>query len=189
MKQVKILFVMFFLLLNMTIFTGCNQASVAPPPRQVSVNEPYEVIDVSHKPKGKSEAILKLDTKGHTAKIGDVIVTPNGELISASDDKTIRVWDIESGVEKRKILGQIGNGLEGMIYAIALSGDGKYLAVGGFLAGNAIDGSSIRIYNYHTGKLLKILKSHTNIVNDLAFSKDGRYLYQVVMIKLQRYGL
>jgi WD40 repeat protein len=43
------------------------------------------------------EAILKLDTMGHTSLVRDVIVTKNGDIISASDDKTIRVWDIESG--------------------------------------------------------------------------------------------
>jgi len=58
----------------------------------------------------KTEAILKLDTKGHTAKIRDIIVTKSGDIISASDDKTIRVWDSKTGKEKRKILGQIGAG-------------------------------------------------------------------------------
>ena len=42
-----------------------------------------------------SNAILKLDTKGHTAIINDIIVTKSRDIISASDDKTIRVWDIE----------------------------------------------------------------------------------------------
>ena len=81
-----------------------------------------------------TQAILKLDTKGHTGLIKDIIITKSGELISASVDKTIRVWDIKSGKEKRKILGEIGAGSEGMIYAIALSSDERYLAVGGFRA-------------------------------------------------------
>ena len=81
-----------------------------------------------------TEAILKLDTKGHTAQIKDIIVTKSGDIISVSDDKTIRVWDSATGVEKRKILGQIGAGQEGMIYAIALSPNEEFLAVGGFLA-------------------------------------------------------
>ena len=55
-----------------------------------------------------TDAILKLDTKGHTALIRDIIVTKSGDIISASDDKTIRVWDSATGKEKRKILGQIG---------------------------------------------------------------------------------
>ena len=33
-----------------------------------------------------NEAILKLDTKGHTGIIRDIIVTKSGDIISASDD-------------------------------------------------------------------------------------------------------
>ena len=125
------------------------------------------------------EAILKLDTKGHVSKITDIIVTDDGEIISASDDKTIRVWDIETGKEKRKILGQIGAGAEGLIYAIALSPDKKYLAVGGFLGKFGGEGKNvgrIRIYNYQTGELEKILYGHEDAINDLSFSLDGKYL-------------
>jgi len=114
---------------------------------------------------------LRLDTKGHTGRIKDIIVTKSGDIITASDDKTIRVWDSETGKEKRKILGQIGEGPNGVIYAIALSPDERYLAVGGFF-----EEDKIRIYDYQTGKLLKLLKSHTDVVLDLAFSKDGKYL-------------
>jgi WD40 repeat protein len=127
-----------------------------------------------------TQAILKLDTKGHTGLIWDIIITKSGELISASVDKTIRVWDIKSGKEKRKILGEIGAGAEGTVFAIALSSDEQYLAVGGFLAkGGGVDDDkvgSIRIYNYKSGQLLKVLKSHTNIVNDLSFSNDDKFL-------------
>ena len=127
-----------------------------------------------------TEAILKLDTKGHTARIRDIIVTKSGDIISASDDKSVRVWDSATGREKRKILGQIGAGSEGKIYAMALSPNEEFLAIGGFMGeGHGVNDDlvgSIRIYNYKTGKLLKVLKSHTNVVHDLSFSKDGRYL-------------
>ena len=118
--------------------------------------------------------ILKLDTFGHTGIIRDIIVNGD-EIISASDDKTIRVWDVKTGIEKRKILGEIGSGGNGMIYAIALSKNKKYLAVGGFLAEehgiNDLVGA-IRIYDYNSGKLLKVLKSHKNAISDLYFSDD-----------------
>ncbi len=124
-----------------------------------------------------SDAILSIDTGGHTAKINDIIVTKSGDIISASNDKTIRVWSSRDGAGKRKILGQIGAGVEGTIFAIALSPDEQYLAVGGFLdkPGDYPVGQ-IRLYDYQSGKLLTILTSHTNVVNDLAFSPDGRYL-------------
>ncbi len=121
--------------------------------------------------KDPQKAILRLDTGGHTAQITDVIANKSGEIITSSHDKTIRVWDSKTGKEKRKILGLIEKGNGGMIFAIALSPDEKQLAVGGYLKNNVI-----RIYNYSTGELIKILKSHTNGVTDLSFSSDGKYL-------------
>ena len=122
------------------------------------------------------EAILRLDTGGHTAVINDIIVTKSGDIISASDDKTIRVWESRTGREKRKILGQIVTGPEGKIFAIALSPDEEYLAVGGYFGSSIDNVGNIRIYHYSTGKLIKLLKSHTNVVLDLSFSEDGHYL-------------
>jgi len=123
-----------------------------------------------------NSAILSIDTGGHTAMIKkNLIVSKSGDIISASDDKSIRVWD-RDGKEKRKILGQIGAGVKGQIFAIALSSDEKYLAVGGYFTDVDSGGGAIRLYDYQSGKLLNILKSHTDVVNDLSFSSDGKYL-------------
>ena len=48
----------------------------------------------------KQNAILKLDTKGHTALIKKLIVTKNKDIITASRDKTIRIWDSKTGKEE-----------------------------------------------------------------------------------------
>jgi len=71
---------------------------------------------------------LELDTKGHMALIRSIVFTPDGsELISASDDKTIRVWDVATGRIVRTIRGEIGDGDPGKIYALALSATGACL--------------------------------------------------------------
>lgn len=128
----------------------------------------------------KNKAILKLDTYGHEALIRDLLISTNTDLISASDDKTIRVWDSQTGKEKRKILGQIGQGDVGKIYAIALSADNQYLAVGGYMGGApgemTLKKGIIKIYHYPSGKLIQVLKSHMNVVLDLNFSADNHYL-------------
>ncbi len=75
---------------------------------------------------------LDLDTGGHTARIGDLAFTPDGEdIVSASDDKTIRIWDWQSGVTLRTIRGYLGNGSDGKVFAVAVSPDGKTIAAGG----------------------------------------------------------
>ncbi len=126
----------------------------------------------------EKEPILKLDTGGHMGSINDIVRIGDGRyFVTCSDDKTIRVWDSETGKEDRRILGQIGPGSEGMIFAIAVSPDAKYLAAGGFMeAGKGPECNYIRIHELATGKLLHLLKAHTDVVTDLAFSPDGKYL-------------
>ncbi|MCF7912806.1 MAG: caspase family protein [Candidatus Cloacimonetes bacterium] len=129
-----------------------------------------------------SEAILQVDTGGHKAMIRDLIVSSDGtKIISASDDKTIRVWNVIRNwqtteiIEERKILGEI-NSYEGAVYAIALSPDDKFLAAGGSFPYSNSEYSNIRIYEFQSGKLIQLLQSHTNTLNDLSFSDDGKYL-------------
>ena len=78
--------------------------------------------------------ILTIDTGGHTSGIRDVVFTSNGRhLVSASYDKTIRVWDVSTGEMVRVLRGQIAAGKEGTIYAIAISPDDRVVAVGGWM--------------------------------------------------------
>jgi WD40 repeat protein len=121
--------------------------------------------------------ILQIDPGGHKSMIKDVTFTKDGcYLVSAADDKVVRVWDLKTGKTVRTLRGQIGAGSEGKIYAMALSPDERWLAVGGFLAGNLENRHAIRLYNFPTGKLVTLLKGHTNVVYGLAFPPDSRYL-------------
>lgn len=126
------------------------------------------------------ESILILDTKGHTGVISDVLVTNDKrQIITASRDKTVRVWNSKTGEEVRKILGQIGPHHDGKVFAIALSPDNRYLAVGGFFSyKNKKNYGDIRIYDYKTGKMVeRVMKgTHNNVILDLDYSDDGRYL-------------
>jgi WD40 repeat protein len=83
----------------------------------------------------EDQPFLMLDTGGHQALIRAITFTPDGKyLISAGDDKVVRVWDWRAGKTVRTIRGQVGPGDEGKIYAIALSPDGHWLAVAGWMA-------------------------------------------------------
>ena len=123
------------------------------------------------------EPIIMIDSGGHTAHIEEVMFTNDGKsLISASTDKTIRIWDLKSGSTAKVIRGEIGSGASGEIYATAISHDNKYLAAGGLFTGDPEHICAIRLYDYHSGKLISLLKGHKNFILSLKFSADGKYL-------------
>ncbi len=118
--------------------------------------------------------VLVFDTGGHTGRVQGLVFTPDGsKLVSAAEDKTVRVWDIESGACERVIRPPVGAGPEGMLYAAALTADGKTLAIAGF----GYKGyRPIFLIDFITGEIRAALTGHTSAINGLAFSPDGTRL-------------
>ena len=122
--------------------------------------------------------ILQLDTGGHRGDIKDVIFTRDGtQVVSAGDDKVIRIWDWRKGKTVRSIRGQVEPGNSGKVYALALSPDEKWLAAAaaGWNDSSASEPccGNIRIFEFATGRLVSLLRGHSNAVYDLAFSPDS----------------
>jgi WD40 repeat protein/uncharacterized caspase-like protein len=129
----------------------------------------------------ESEKILRINPAGHKGQIRDMLFDNDGNIITASLDKTIKIWNGKEGYLEREIFGHIGPGLEGAIYCMALSPDNKYLAVGGWFGANSGTQScgNIRLYDYKTGKILKILKMHVGAMAEMRFFPSSKHLISV----------
>ncbi|EIW76915.1 WD40 repeat-like protein [Coniophora puteana RWD-64-598 SS2] len=83
------------------------------------------------------------------------------KLATASDDATVRLFDIESG---ELLLGPL-TGHTGAVLAVKLAADGSRLVSGG-------NDGTIRCWEGDTGKMVHVLEAHTGPVCALSLSKD-----------------
>lgn len=129
---------------------------------------------------GEQKFFLDIDAGGHRAAVKDVAFTPDGAfLVSASEDKTLRVWDWRAGVTVRVLRGEIGAGQEGKVFAAAVSPDGATIAAGGWFGpglGETPPYGALRLFDLATGKLRAVLKGADYPLRAAAFSPDGRRL-------------
>src|SRR6266404_5208151 len=96
---------------------------LAVPVNAQTEDEP-EPPDEPAAPETSGRLTLTLDPGGHTGPISKVFFTPEGHLITAAADRSIRVWDVKTGRTRQvlRLPGRLDTS------AIALSRDGKTLA-------------------------------------------------------------
>ena len=122
--------------------------------------------------------ILRIEPNGHTALVKWLGFTPDGkQLLSAGDDKVVRVWDVSDPAHprlSRSLRFQIGDGREGAIYSAALSS--STLAVAGHPHQAEKSGFPVVLLDTATGEVRGLLRGHTRDVVSVSMSSDGRWL-------------
>ncbi|MBD2294925.1 WD40 repeat domain-containing protein [Anabaena sphaerica FACHB-251] len=141
---------------------------------------------------------------GHSNYVFSIAINPQGNTFaSASADKNIKIWDIQTGELLHSLTGH-----SNYVSSVAFSADGKIIATGSYdktfklwhglksktfiehsgcvtsvafspdgnlFATSSMD-KTIKIWNLSTEQLIYTLTGHKNYINALVFTRDGEKL-------------
>jgi len=100
---------------------------------------------------------------GHANGVTAVAFNPDGtRLASGSNDQTVKVWDIATGMEVLSLTQHTGAAT-----SVCWSRDGNQLVSGS-------SDKTVRVWDAHTGRQLRVLTGHTGSVTSVCFSPDDK---------------
>ncbi|SCO92738.1 related to RSA4-WD-repeat protein required for maturation and efficient intra-nuclear transport [Fusarium oxysporum] len=103
-----------------------------------------------------------LTLEGHSSPVNSVMFSHDStKMASASYDKTVRIWDAETGDCERLLEGHSGR-----VISVVFSHDSAKLA-------SASHDKTVRIWNVKTGDCEQVLEGHSDRVNSVVFSRDS----------------
>ncbi|KIJ05957.1 hypothetical protein PAXINDRAFT_92705 [Paxillus involutus ATCC 200175] len=100
---------------------------------------------------------------GHEGTIWGIAYLPGGKrVVSCSNDKTVRIWDVEKGEQEGTSMVH-----EGGVHALAVTKDGKRILSGG-------EDKRIIVWDVETHERIEEWADHTGKIHCIALSPDDR---------------
>jgi WD40 repeat protein len=126
-------------------------------------------------PELPTEPILRIEAGQHTGQIQRIDTdAANKFVVTASWDKTVRVWSLPDGRLEQILRLPIGDGYLGQAFAVAISPDGGTIAVGGWTG--TTGHHNIFLFDRASGTMKQRLSDLPRTVAHLAYSPDGNRL-------------
>jgi WD40 repeat protein len=109
---------------------------------------------------------------GHSAHVNRLVYTPDGrKLATASDDQTVRLWDISTR-RGRAVL----RGHSSKVVSLAITPDGAMLASGSGDREKPEQPGELKLWDIASGTSVADLRGHAGPISCLGFSPDGQML-------------
>lgn len=125
----------------------------------------------------KAQLQLRIETGVHTASIWRVASDTKAKYaVTASEDQTLRIWEIKNGQLLKTVRPFREGGTQGKLFAVDISPDTKTIAAAGKMSPDAESEDWIYLFSRHTGEVIKKIEKVPARVFDLQFSPDGSYL-------------
>jgi WD40 repeat protein len=128
-------------------------------------------------PEPPTRPILRIEAGQHGAMINRIDTdAANRFAVTASDDKTVRVWSLPDGrlLRTLRLPIDMNNSNAGKAFAVAMSPDGNTVAAGGWIGDSRHH--DIFLFDRASGELKQRFGDLPNVVMHLAYSTDGRRL-------------
>jgi len=124
-----------------------------------------------------AEPLLRVEAGMHTTLIRRIAVdAPRNRLVTCSDDKTVRVWQMPEARLVATLRPPIDAGHEGQLFAVAVSPDGKTVVTGGWTGWDWDGSASLYFFDVASGDMVKRVGGFKDAIHALHWARDGEHL-------------